>query len=197
MKESADLRSIGLEIVRAMEFMRGVHSEVQSVLKDIERQFERIGLKSANFKVIFLDDSSVNIDAPRAWVQASMARIFSRGAHASPSDEYVFVEVHLEPWSRIDEPFLLVAHVTLDSPRPPNEQCMAYSASEWIASLLPAESQLGETHEVSSTEGKVLKGAKRIRFTTWPLTSMTSSQEIQRLVVEPLKAQLRGSTSKR
>lgn len=181
------LRAIGLDIAKAVEFMKTVNSETQIFLKDVERQLERCGMRSVSQGVIYLD-SRVNIDTPQAWLQVNLGRVFSAGAHTSAANELVVVEVHLEPSKNHDEPFVLLAVVRSTQARQPSEWTSAYANSEWLTDLLPSNYVPGSSFEAGPLDGRVFKGLLRARVMTWSLTRMTSSAAIQNTIVEAVKA---------
>lgn len=186
MTDDAGLRAIGLDIVKGVDFMQAVLSETQVLLKDVERQMERSSLRSVSQAIVYLD-AQQNIEAPRAWLQASLGRIFSTGAHKTPSDELVVVEVHLEPSKNHDEPFVLLGVVRSNQARPPSEWTAAYSGSEWLTEILPSAYEPGTLAEVEALDGRVFKGFRSARIQTWYLTRMTGSAAIQTNMMEALK----------
>lgn len=183
-----DLWEIGRGIASAVEFMRTAFSEIQLLHKDIERQFGGIRLYPLSQSFLYLDDNSQNLEAPTAWLQGSMGRLYSRGGSKEPADQLAIVEVHLQAGHGFDEPVVVVGVASWTSPRTPSELGNAYGKDDWIWRLAPERLEPGVP--VSVGPGKAL-GGEDIRLAAWRMTRLTNGAAVQRHVVETVAGLLR------
>lgn len=182
----AFLREIGVNIGKAVEFMRTVFSEVQLLFKDMERQLGTIGVRPVSQSYLYFDSNSSNLEEPHAWLKASMGRLYSSGGSRGNAKELIILEVHLMPERGIDEPIVLAAVAAWAEERTPGDFHTLY-VNDWVLSAAPERLEPGVIVAVPALTGH-LEGHSELRLVVWPMTRFTNGSDIQKMLIEALKS---------
>ncbi|WP_143195622.1 hypothetical protein [Archangium sp. Cb G35] len=183
---------LGRKILECSRFMRSTFAQIQGLLNAVDSAMDDLGFESAIGAEVKLDDLRRNINAPQAWLQATLGRPYwprlTNRNSSAPTSELAVIEVHLLPSCDAEHALLVAAHVQFPKPMALHEVKTVYNSGPWMEGTLKGVYPMAAERTLQpGLHPEWFKNEGTLQVAAWPLVSIESELAVRTTVVGKLR----------